>query len=278
MTEQFDVVADGLAFPEGPRWHDGALWFSDMQGGTVYRVTPGQPKEQVVEVPNLPSGLGFLPDGRLLVVSMHDRKVLRLDPDGLHEHADLSQVASWHTNDMLVDPQGRAYVGTFGDASAPPDPVTPANLALIAPDGAVSVAATDMHLANGMALTDGGRTLVVAETRALPPRITAFDVADDGSLSGRRVLIELTNELPDGICADADDNIWFASPFTGEVIKVDTAGQIVARIRTPQAPYACALGGEDGQTLFICASDTWIPEQARAALAGQVFALRVNGG
>lgn len=275
MTEQFETIAEGLAFPEGPRWHEGALWFSDMQGGEVLRVVPGGVPEVVARVPELPSGLGFLPDGRLLVVSMNDRKVLRLDSDGLREHADLSAVASWHTNDMLVDPVGRAYVGNFGDASAPPDPTTPANLALVLPDGRVQIAAEDLELANGMALIGAGRVLVVAETRALPPRISAFDVADDGTLSGRRVLVELENELPDGLCADPDDNIWFASPFTGEVIKVDPSGSIVRRVTPPAPPYACELGGDDRRTLYICTSNTWIPEVARTERAGQIVAMRI---
>ncbi|MEN3357919.1 MAG: hypothetical protein V7637_1901 [Mycobacteriales bacterium] len=277
MTVHFAVLARGLAFPEGPRWHDGALWFSDMYAGEVLRLVPGAAADRVAAVPECPSGLGFLPDGRLLVVSMHDRRVLRLDPDGLRVHAELSGLASWHTNDMLVDPAGRAYVGNFGDASAPPDPVTPANLALIQPDGRVGLAAAGMHLANGMALLDGGRTLVVAETRALPPRLTAFDVAADGSLSGRRVLIEFGAELPDGICAGPDDHLWVASPFTGEILRVIPDGAIEQRLAVPQPPYACVLGGADGRTLFVCTSDTWRPDEALAARSGQILALPVDG-
>jgi sugar lactone lactonase YvrE len=277
VTVHFEVLATGLAFPEGPRWHDGALWFSDMYGGEVLRLVPGAAPEHVLAVPGSPSGLGFLPDGRLLVVSMHDRRVLRLDPDGVQVHADLSGVASWHTNDMLVDPAGRAYVGNFGDASAPPDPVTPANLALVQPDGTVSVAAPELHLANGMALIHSGRTLVVAETRALPPRLTAFDVAVDGSLSGRRVLVELGDALPDGICADAADQLWVASPFTGEILRVTPDGAIAQRLAVPQPPYACMVGGADGRTLFVCTSDTWRPDEALAARAGQILAVPVDG-
>jgi sugar lactone lactonase YvrE len=276
MPLSFEVVARGLAFPEGPRWHDGALWFSDMYAGQVLRLVPGQQPDTVVEVPESPSGLGFLPDGRLLVVSMHDRRVLRFDPDGLHEHADLSRVATWHANDMLVDPAGRAYVSNFGDSSAPGVPVTPANLALIQPDGTVSVAASGLLFANGMTLIDGGRTLVVAETRALPPRLAAFDVAPDGTLSGRRVLAEFGAEMPDGICADEADHIWAASPFTGEVIRLAPDGAIVQRVAVPVPPYACMLGGADGHTLFICAASSWRPDEARADRAGQILAFRVD--
>jgi sugar lactone lactonase YvrE len=276
MTADAEVVASGFAFPEAPRWHGNALWFSDMYAGQVLRLAPGRPAETVLTVPQGPSGLGFLPDGRLLVVSMHDRRVLRLDPDGLAEHADLSQVATWHANDMLVDRAGRAYVGNFGDASAPGVPVTPADLALIQPDGSVSVAASGLHFPNGMALTGGGSTLVVAETRADPPRLTAFNVAADGTLSGRRVVAEFGAEMPDGICADAADHIWAASPFTGEVIRVAPDGAIVQRAAVPVPPYACALGGPDGRMLFICAAATWLPDEALASRTGQVLAMQVD--
>jgi sugar lactone lactonase YvrE len=207
---------------------------------------------------------------------MHDRRVLRLEPAGLTQHADLGQIASWHGNDMLTDPAGRAYVSNFGDGSAPGVPVTPANLALVQPDGTVSVAASGMLFANGMALIAGGRILVVAETRALPPRITAFDVAPDGTLSGRRVLAEFDAEMPDGLCADAADHIWFASPFTGEVIRLAPDGTIVRRAPVPVPPYACVLGGVDGRTLFVCAASSWLPEEALARRTGQILATRVE--
>jgi sugar lactone lactonase YvrE len=273
MPVNLDVVAAGLAFPEAPRWHDGALWLSDMYAGAVLRLPPGGQPETVVAVPGHPSGLGFLPDGRLLVVSMQDRKVLRLDAGGLRQHADLSTVATWHANDMLVDPAGRAYVGNFGDASAPPDPPAPVPLALVQPDGTVSVASPALEFPNGMTLINGDRTLVVAETRAVPPRLTAFDVAADGTLGERRVLAEFEAEMPDGICADAADHIWVASPFTGEVLRVAPDGVVVTRIAVPVPPYACALGGADGRTLFICAAATWMPDEALAERTGQVLAV-----
>ena len=271
-----DVAAAGLAFPEAPRWHDGALWFSDMYAGVVLRLAPGRQPESVVTVPEHPSGLGFLPDGRLLVVSMQDRRVLRLDADGLHEHADLSELASWHLNDMLVDRAGRAYVTNFGDASAPPDPPAPVALAMVAPDGTTSVASPELQFPNGMTLINGDRTLVVAETRSVPPRLTAFDVAGDGSLSGQRVLAEFESEMPDGICADAADHVWVASPFTGEVLRVAPDGKVVTRIAVPVPPYAVALGGADGHTLFLAAAATWMPEQALAERTGQILAIQVE--
>jgi sugar lactone lactonase YvrE len=247
-----------------------------MYSGLVLRLLPGRQPETVATVPEHPSGLGFLPDGRLLVVSMQDRRVLRLDADGLHEHADLSELAAWHANDMLVDPAGRAYVGNFGDASAPPDPPAPVPLILVRPDMTASVATPELQFPNGMTLINGGRTLVVAETRAVPPRLTAFDVAADGTLNGQRVLAEFDGEMPDGICADAADHIWVASPFTGEVLRVSPEGSVVTRIASPVPPYACTLGGADGRMLFIAGAVTWMPDEALTARTGQILAVPVD--
>lgn len=271
----FKVVCTGLAFPEGPRWHEGALWFSDMHAHQVMRMTPGESPDIVVDVPEAPSGLGFLPDGRLLVVSMHDRKVMRLDAHGLVVHADLSKIATWHANDMLVDATGRAYVGNFGDDSVPPAPPASASLALIQPDGSVEVAADAMAFANGMTLIDGGRVMVVAETRATPPCLTAFDVDSDGHLSNRRVLVAFDGQLPDGISADADDHVWVASPFTNELLRVSPDGRIVDRLESPHPPYACAVGGDDGRTLFVCAAGSWREEDALVNRDGVILAIDI---
>ncbi len=198
LTVMTEVLADGFAFPECPVWHDGALWFSDVYAGRVHRLADGT-AEVVAEVDGHPAGLGFLPDGRLLVAEGLSRQVLRLEPDGsLVTHADLSEVATWHLNDMHVDAAGRAYVGNYGDASVPPAPPHPAALALVQPSGEVSSAAAGMMFANGIDALADGRTLVVAETRSTPGRLTAFTVAASGELSDRRVLAEL-DVMPDGI-------------------------------------------------------------------------------
>ena len=183
-----ETLVDGLTFPEGVRWHDGALWFSDMHAARVQRLDPGAEPVTVAAVPECPSGLGFLPDGRPLVVSMHDRRLLRIEADGVAEHADLSALAPWHCNDMWVDEQGRAYVGNFGDGSAPPDPPTPTVLILVEPDGAARVVADDLWFPNGIVVSADGSTLIVAETRSVPGRLTAFSIAADGGLSERRTL------------------------------------------------------------------------------------------
>lgn len=273
-----ETLVTGLAFPEGARWHDGALWFSDTHACAVLRLDPATgATETVAEVPGRPSGLGFLPDGRLLISSTHDRRLLRREHDGaLVVHADLSEIAEWHVNDMVVDARGRAYVGNYGDASAPPDPPHPARLALVQPDGTASVAAEGMLFANGLVVGGDGATLIVAETRANPGRLTAFDLdPGSGALSNRRTLIDFDAAVfPDGLAIDGEDGIWVASPFSAEVIRVDGDGAITDRLPVAD-PYAVALGGADGRDLFVCTSGTWLPEQAARERSGAIRRLRV---
>ena len=266
------ALVEGLTFPEGVRWHDGALWFSDMHAHTVQRLEPGGSPEVIAEVPECPSGLGFLPDGTPLVVSMHDRRLLRLDPDGPHEHADLSARAPWHTNDMYVDRHGRAYVGNFGDDSAPPTPPRPTVLLLVEPDGEVRVVAEDLWFPNGIAVSADGGTLIVAETRAVPGRLTAFTVAEDGSLSDRRVLASFEGGFPDGIAIDAEDGVWIAFPFGDELVRVTAGGEIDQRLPFP-SPYAVALGGPSGRDLFVATAPSWVPEEAEQLRGGSIHRL-----
>jgi sugar lactone lactonase YvrE len=272
----FDALASGLTFPEAPRWHDGALWFSDMHAHAVLRLGPAGRLTTMAEVPGCPSGLGFLPDGRMLVVSMHDRRVMRLDPDGLHQHADLSELAPWHCNDMAVDANGRAYVGNFGDDSAPPAPPAPTVLMAVDPDGQARVAADELMFPNGIAVADGGRTLIVAETRSVPGRLSAFRILPDGGLADRRVLMEFgAGELPDGIALDAAGGIWVAMPFSGEVVRVSSDGVVTERIKVESA-YAVAVGGPDGRDLFVCTAPSWVPEEAARLRAGAILRTRIE--
>lgn len=205
MLLETKILVDGLVFPESPRWHNGKLWFSDMHGHWVMTVDSNGNTEKIVEVPGQPSGLGWLPDGRLLVVSMTDRRLLRLDPDGLTEIADLRQLASSHCNDMVVDQQGRAYIGNFGFGMIEQEPFALAEIVLVTPDGDARVVAEEMAFPNGSVITPDGRTLIVAET--FGPRLTAFDIEPDGSLTGRRIWAEIEQAFPDGICLDAENAI-----------------------------------------------------------------------
>lgn len=269
-----EVVLDGLAFPEGPRWHEGAFWFSDMHQHRVIRLGSDGRPETIVEVPKRPSGLGWLPDGRLLVVSMTDRRLLRLDGHALVEHADLSGLASFHCNDMVVDAQGRAYVGNFGfDLDAGQDP-KPAELLLVRPGGGARLAAGELSFPNGTVITPDGRTLVVGES--FGARLTAFDIAEDGSLDNRRQWARLEGAVPDGICLDAEGAIWVASPVSAEVLRVHEGGRTSARVSVATQAYACMLGGPERRTLYICTAESSNPEECRAKLGGRIEALEVD--
>lgn len=273
-----EVLLDGIAFPECPRWHDGRLWFSDVYAGEVRCLEPDTGVcEVVARVDGHAAGLGFLPDGRLLVVAGTSRTVMRREPDGeLVVHADLSEIASWHLNDMFVDPQGRAYVGNYGDASAPPDPAKPAALAIVRPDGSTGIAADDLLFANGIAATSDGRTLIVAETRAQPGRLTAFTVDSDGALSERRTLVEFgPTVFPDGIAVDSADGVWVASPFDDRVLRVSQSGEVTDEVAIAN-PYAVAVGGPDGGDLYVCTSADWRPEVALRERSGAIVRVRLR--
>lgn len=244
-------LATNLTFTEAPRWHDGRLYFSDFYSHRVLAVDESGNLETIAEVANQPSGLGWLPDGRMLIVSMIDRKLLRREQDGtLVVHADLSGIATWHCNDMVVDAAGRAYVGNFGfDLHGGGEPCA-ADLARVDPDGTVSVAAKDLQFPNGAVITPDGQTLIIGETMAR--QLTAFDIAPDGTLSNRRVWADIAPHLPDGICLDAEGAVWSADPLGNCVVRVKEGGEVTDTLDTGRGAFACMLGGASGNTLFVC--------------------------
>ena len=193
-TETPTTVLDGLVFPEGARWHEGALYFSDMHDGIVWRLTPGGSATNVLELPTLPSGLGWLPDGTMCVVSMEDRRLLRLTPDGPVTLADLSGVARYVINDMVIDRAGRAYIGTFGCDFNNGDPPRPTQVFCVHPDGRIAIAADGIQFPNGCVITADGRTFIVAET--FGECLSAYDINGDGALSNRRVFGGFKGLLP----------------------------------------------------------------------------------
>ena len=251
MAPETQVLLEGLAFGEGPRWHDGKLWFSDMHAHRVMTVDLNGKAEKIVEVPGQPSGMGWLPDGRLLIVSMTDRRLLRLEPDGLKEVADLSGLAAGNCNDMVVDKLGRAYIGHFGfDLFVLQPPFKTAEIIMVTPGGDKRIVADNLMFPNGSVITPDGLTLIVAET--FGKCLTAFDIGDDGSLKNRRVWAGLGDKIaPDGICLDAEGVIWCANAGGNEVVRVKEGGEITRRIEVSQKAYACMLGGPDRRTLFI---------------------------
>jgi sugar lactone lactonase YvrE len=261
MDYKTQILLDGLLFLEGPRWHEGKLWFSDMHAHWVMNVDMKGNAQKVVEVPGQPSGLGWLPDGRLLIVSMTDRRLLRWDGKNLVEAADLSRLASFHCNDMVVDVRGNAYVGNFGSDWVGRTPA-PANIIMVKPDGAARIVADKMEFPNGSVITPDGRTFIVAET--FGRRLTAFDIDRDGSLFNRRVWADVNPAMPDGICLDAENAIWIANTSGNEVIRIAEGGKVLDRIKFAQSAYACALGGKDNKTLFVLTAKSSVPEAVKS--------------
>lgn len=273
MDTDATVLVDGLVFPEAPRWHDGRLWFADMLAGTVMTVDLAGRTTTVLQAPGWTSGLGWLPDGRLLVVSMLDRRLLRLDPEGLVEAANLESLTAFICNDMVVDGAGRAYVGEVGFDIHGGAPFKPAALVLVTADGKARVVDADLACPNGAVITPDGRMLIVGES--VGDRLTAFTIEPDGSLTGKRVWAAIPGLGPDGICLDAEGAIWVASPMRNEVLRVLEGGRVTRRIAFPSImPVAVMLGGEDRRTLFICRGPH--PDAAMQGRQGRIETLRVD--
>lgn len=280
MAEHPRLLLDGLAFGEGPRWYDERLYFSDIGAREVRSVDLAGHSEHIVRVPFRPSGLGWLPDGRLLVVSMTDHRLLRLDPTGLVAVADLSPYCGGHANDMVVDAAGRAYIGNMGfDLEAEPMEVRPTGLLRVDPDGTVRVVAQELIAPNGMVITPDGATLIVGESGGA--RLTAFDIAADGSLSNRRSYAGLEGgAVPDGICLDVQGGVWVASPTTFEFLRVLEGGGVSDRIPAGEPAgkrkaIACMLGGPQRRSLFLISSVTMI-EGAEQALTSRIDVVEVD--
>jgi len=244
-----ELLADGLVFAEGPRWRGDRLWFSDMHGEAVRTVDLGGRLETVANLPGRePSGLGFLPDGAMLVVSMLEPEILRVDGQNVTVHANLSPLVSDRCNDMVVDGRGNAYVGTFPPVSDPRGV-----LVLVEPNGSARIVAEDVVFPNGCVVADDGRRLIVAES--LGRRFTEFDITDDGSLTGRRVFAECAPYGPDGICIDAEGALWAAMPLAHEFQRIAPGGDVLERISMGERlAIACTLGGPELRTLFLLTS------------------------
>lgn len=251
------TLAEGFQFLEGPRWREDRIWMSDVLGRKVLTLDAFGRVDEVVTLPGMPSGLGFLPDGTPLVVSMTDRCLLRLEGGQLVCHASLVSLVTGPANDMIVDKQGRAYVGGYGYDSLAGDEFRPGNLVLVTPDGDARVVAEDLAGPNGTVIMSDRAMLVVAETRG--GKLTAFDVAADGTLSGRRVYADLGEHMPDGICLDEDGGIWVASFAGGVFLRVLEGGTVSHSVEVAgRLAVACQLGGKDGRTLYcLTCRGTW---------------------
>jgi sugar lactone lactonase YvrE len=276
MSER-NILIDGLVFGEGPRWHDGRLWVSDMHGHRVVTVGLDGKSETVAEVPGRPSGIGFLPDGSPIVVSMEDRKLLKLTAEGPKPYADLSAFVGGDPNDMVVDAKGRAYVGNFGFDLLAGAEMKPADLVLVEPGGAARVVARDLQFPNGMVITPDARTLIVAET--FGGRLAAFDIKIDGSLDRRDDFADIGERTPDGIALDAEGCVWVSCFNQDEFIRVAPGGEIRERIATDgRRAVACALGGRNRRTLFLLTAETTIEDLAQGKSKARVETVEVAVG
>jgi sugar lactone lactonase YvrE len=263
------VLVDNLAFPEDPRWHDGHFYFVDMLDQRVCRLEHDGNLTTLFTIPDdSPSGLGFMPNGDMLVVSMYKEKLYRVDKSGQATvHADLHALAGgFGINDMVVDRQGRAYVVQFGgeQRSGKTSP-----LIMVEPDGTIDKAAKDLAVGNGIRISDDGRTLVVAESAGR--RLSVFDIAGDGRLFNRRVVELPPEHYPDGICLDSEDGIWVSCLWNG-LLRVTHDAVVTHKITldAEHHAYACMYGGADKRTLHICTSGPYDHEKAKMTRLGRI--------
>lgn len=271
------LIFSDLRFPEGARWHEDQLWFSDMHTGQVFRSDPAaRTLEEVVVVDDQPSGLGWLPDGSLLISCMLGRRVRRLAPGGgVSDFADISMLTDAPINDLVTDAAGRTFLGGFGYDLYADAPQSPGPIFRIDPDGRPTVVEDDMVFPNGSVFLPGTSTLVVAETWAA--RLTAFDVDASGDLVGKRVWAELpAGSTPDGICVDSAGGVWVSSITTSQFLRVEEGGRITRTIDVDgRCATDCVLGGPDGRTLFLLTSNSWQPS-ATTVRQGRIEAVSVE--
>jgi sugar lactone lactonase YvrE len=256
-------LAEGFGFVEGPRWHDDRLYFSDMGTKLVLSVDLDGKVTEVAVVDARPSGIGWLPDGRMIVVSMNDKRVVRQEHDGsIVTHADISGLAAAPCNDMVVDGRGNAYVGNPGyDMRNPPQPLPAAQVVLVRADGSAQVVDDEVLFPNGSVVTPDNRTLIVGET--MGRKLTAWDIADDGTLSNRRTFADVPGRAPDGIALDAEGAVWMADAEGNACVRVTEGGDITDVVDTGRGCFACALGGPDRRTLFLLTGEGFTGDAIR---------------
>jgi sugar lactone lactonase YvrE len=274
------TIKTGLVLGESPRWHDGRLWLSDWGAGEILAIDPDGRSEVVARVPGLPFCFDWRPDGTLLIVSGRAGRLLRREPDGpLATHADLTELAPPPWNDIVADGRGNAYVGNIG-FDFPGGDFRPGSIALIAPDGSMRQVADGVAFPNGVAVTPDNATLILAESYG--KRLTAWDIAADGTLSGRRVWADLGDGVPDGICIDRDGAVWYADVPNKRCVRVREGGEVLQTVELDRGCFACMLGGPDGTTLFIVAAEwrgpTDIAEEAGTGVVVAAEAPAPGGG
>ena len=274
-SPQLQVFADDFVFLEGPRWRFGKLWVADVNGKQVYTLTEQGERAVCVEVPARPSGIGFLPDGTPLVVSMKDRTLQRIEHGRLVQHASVAHLVEGEINDMVVDGRGNAYVGSMGYALFAGAKFKPGNLVLVTPKGEARVVAEELHFPNGPVVTPDNGTLVVAESWG--KRLTAFRIEADGTLSGRRTFADLGDYTPDGITLDAEGAIWVAAFANNAFVRVRDGGEIAEVISSGERrAVACTLGGADLRTLYCLTFAGEMKDIGKGLRASRIETARVT--
>jgi sugar lactone lactonase YvrE len=253
-VSELQTLKTGLEIGESPRWHEGRLWFSNWGAQEVIAVDLDGKSEVMVRVPTtIPFSIDWLPDGRLLIVSGPEGVLLRREPDGsLVTHADLTSLSDLGWNEIVVDGRGSAYVNGGGFDLMSGEPFAPGIVAVLTPDGSTRQVADGIAFPNGMAVTPDNSTLIVAESYA--KRLSAFDIAADGGLSNRRVWADLDEGVPDGICIDAENAVWYADVPNERCVRVREGGEVLQTVQLDRGCFACMLGGADKRTLFMMAA------------------------
>jgi sugar lactone lactonase YvrE len=272
----------GLYFGECPRWHEGRLWYSDFFDHAVCSVSTEGERRVEVDFDGEPAGLGWLPDGRLLINSRLDRVVMRREDDGtLVVHGELRPWATWNANDMVVATNGQAYAGNFGfdldglyEGRLGPSDIRTASLIRVDPDGTSSEAASDLAFPNGAVITEDASTLIIAES--MGGRLSAFDRAADGTLGNRREWAALSGVAPDGICLCEDNTVWVANALAAECVRVAEGGEVLERVATSTNCFACMLGDDDRRTLYLVVAPESHDAKARVARHGAIEKVRTS--
>ncbi|HWX96389.1 MAG TPA: SMP-30/gluconolactonase/LRE family protein [Solirubrobacteraceae bacterium] len=269
------TLMEGIMFGESPRWHENRLWFADWGAQELIAVDLSGKSESILHVPSFPFSIDWLADGRLLIVSASERRLLRRETDGsLVTHADLAGLSSLPWNEIVVDGSGHIYVNNIGFDFAS-GKGAPGTVALVTPDGTARQVADDVAFPNGMVVTADESTLILAESYA--KRLTAFDIDADGSLSNRRVWADLADGVPDGICIDAENAVWYADVPNRRCVRVREGGDVLQRIELDRGCFACMLGGPDGTTLFMVAREWNGPQSvADGSRTGRVLTARAS--
>lgn len=267
MVDGLTPLATGFCFGEGPRWFEGLLWFSDMLGEAVHTVTMGGAMTTLPMPGHAPSGLGFRPDGSLLIVSTERRQILRYDGETVDVVADVSDLVPADLGDMVIDDSGRAYIGSQARQGGV--------IVRVDPDNSAHVVARDLDFPNGMAITPDNRTLIVAES--IGRRLTAFSIGVNGDLSDRRVFADGLDGPPDGICLDAAGGVWTAMTLAHQFERIEPGGDVTHRIDIgDRVAIACMLGGPAGRTLFMVSSTDAYPQRLVGTRLSRVDAVIVD--